>query len=179
MLVTVTSDPDAEWSGARGQITREMVERFVPDLKHGPVMLCGPDPMMTAMRALFVGLGVPDAEIHQEAFISSPPVDTPAPASGDAAPVPLEPGAVANIRFERAGKSAELTSELTVLECAEENGVEIPFECRSGICGQCKTKLISGAVAMEVSDALSPSDRQKGLILACQARAARDLVIDA
>jgi ferredoxin-NADP reductase/DMSO/TMAO reductase YedYZ heme-binding membrane subunit len=179
VLVTVTSDPDTAWSGARGQITRDVVEQFVPDLKRGPVMLCGPDAMMTAMRKLFVAIGVPDAEIHQEAFISTPPVDAPATTIGDSAPTPLEAGAVANIRFERAGKSAELSSELTVLECAEDNGVEIPFECRSGICGQCKTKLISGAVAMEVSDALSASDRQNGLILACQARAARDLVIDA
>jgi len=34
-------------------------------------------------------------------------------------------------------------------------------------------------VTMEVQDALTPGDRAKGLILACQARAARDLVIDA
>jgi ferredoxin len=66
-----------------------------------------------------------------------------------------------------------------VLEVAEECGVAIPFECRSGICGQCKTKLVSGKVAMDVQDALTPSDRAKGLILACQARAARDTVIDA
>jgi len=80
-----------------------------------------------------------------------------------------------------ADKSARYLAEarLTVLEVAEENGITIPFECRSGICGQCKTKLVSGKVAMEVQDALTPADRAKGLILACQARCAKDVVIDA
>jgi ferredoxin-NADP reductase/DMSO/TMAO reductase YedYZ heme-binding membrane subunit len=173
--VTVTSDPDAAWDGARGQITREMIASFVPELKRGPIMLCGPDPMMTAMRAILVGMGVPDAEVHQEAFVSTPPVDE-ASAPADA---PLEPGALANIRFARAGKSVEATSDVTVLECAEDNGVAIPFECRSGICGQCKTKLVSGKVTMEVQSALTKADRDKGLILACQARAAKDVVVDA
>ena len=83
------------------------------------------------------------------------------------------------MRFLRAGKTAELPPGLTVLEAAEEAGVEIAFECRSGICGQCKTKLVSGRVSMEVQDALTPADKAKGLILACQARAAGVVVVDA
>lgn len=193
--ITVSNDPDATWDGARGKVTRELIAGFVPDFTRGPVLLCGPDPMMTAMRELLVGMGIPDAEIHQEAFVS-PPASEPAVASttGNGASASTsaavaasaaiaetspEPGTVANIKFERAGKTGELTSELTVLECAEETGVDIPFECRSGICGQCKTRLIAGKVTMEVQDALTPSDRAKGLILACQARAAHDVVVDA
>ena len=164
---------DVVISTERGHITKEIVEKALPGLNKGPIMLCGPDPMMTAMRKLFVDLGVPDAEIHQEAFISTPPIDASAPVDE-----PLEPGQLANIRFHRAGKTAEQT-ELTVLEAAEECGVALPFECRSGICGQCKTRLVSGKVVMEVQDALTNQDRVKGLILACQARATRDLVIDA
>ena len=88
-------------------------------------------------------------------------------------------GEIASVRFQRAGKLAELPAALTVLEAAEDAGVTIPFECRSGICGQCKTHLISGTVTMEVQDALTPTDRSKRLILACQARAVGDVVVDA
>jgi len=157
-----------------GHITRELVEGFVPGLARGPVMLCGPDPMMTAMRALFVAIGVPDAEIHQEAFISTPPLPPGAPADE-----PKQPGEACAVQFQRAGKTAEATPEVTLLELAEDAGVAIPFECRSGICGQCKTRVISGDVTMEVQDALTAGDRQRGLVLACQARAVRDLVVDA
>jgi len=140
-------------------------------------MLCGPDPMMTAMRKLLVEMGIPDGEIHQEAFLAPPPMSIAEAAAAEE--VALPEGGVANLSFAKSGKTVEATSELTVLEVAEENGITIPFECRSGICGQCKTKLVSGKVAMEVQDALTPADRAKGLILACQARCAKDVVIDA
>lgn len=163
-------------SSERGHVTREMIEAHVPDLASGPIMMCGPGPMMDAMRAILVAKGIPDAEIHQEEFVSPP-----APAPGAPEPVEELPanGATPSVRFERSGKSTEVPGELTVLEAAEECGVAIPFECRSGICGQCKTRLISGKVVMEVQDALTGADRAKGIMLACQARAAQDLVVDA
>jgi glycine betaine catabolism B len=181
--VTLTDDPDHLWDGARGRINAEMVKGFVPDLTHGPVMMCGPEPMMDAARAVFVALGVPDAEITQEEFASPPMSATPAAAESSmsmaaVAAVDVSDGSVPNVSFQREGKTAEL-GDLTILEAAEEAGVSIPFECRSGICGQCKTKLVSGKVTMEVQDALTAADRAKGLILACQAHAVRDVVVDA
>ncbi|HEY5927641.1 MAG TPA: FAD-binding oxidoreductase [Kofleriaceae bacterium] len=171
---TVSADPDTAWDGARGHVTRELLADFVPNLARGPIMLCGPDAMMTAMRALLVGSGIPDAEIHQEAFVSPP-----MPKEGEPEPIEEVPEGARTLAFQRAGKQVQLTNGLTVLEAAEECGVEIPFECRSGICGQCKTRLISGRVAMEVQDALTSADKTKGLILACQAVCTKDAVIDA
>lgn len=165
-------------SSQRGHITREIIEAHVPGLKSGPIMMCGPGPMMVAMRALLVEMGIPDGEIREEEFVSPP-----APAPGEPEPaeeeLPAANGVAPNVHFERSGKSTEVPRELTVLEAAEECGVAIPFECRSGICGQCKTRLLSGRVVMEVQDALTGADRAKGIVLACQARAAQDLVVDA
>lgn len=165
-------------SSQRGHVTREIIEAHIPDLKGGPIMMCGPGPMMVAMRALLIEMGIPDAEIHEEEFVSPP---TPAPGEPEPAEeeLPAANGVAPNVLFERSGKSTEVPRELTVLEAAEECGVEIPFECRSGICGQCKTRIISGKVVMEVQDALTGADRAKGIVLACQARAAQDLVVDA
>ncbi len=165
-------------SSQRGHITREMIERHVPGLTGGPIMMCGPGPMMRAMRALLVDMGIPDGQILEEEFVSPP---APAPGEPDPAEqeLPAANGVAPSVLFERSGKSTEVPRELTVLEAAEECGVEIPFECRSGICGQCKTRLISGKVVMEVQDALTGADRAKGIVLACQARAAQDLVVDA
>ena len=186
--VTLTGDPDSAWDGARGQISRAMLEDFVPGLTRGPILLCGPEPMMTAMRRLLVDqLGIPDAEVLEEAFVSPPAVAPVAAGAGEAVLAALEEpvaaelreGDVATVRFQRTGKSADAAAALTVLEAAEDAGVAIPFECRSGICGQCKTRLISGIVTMDVEDALTPADRAKRLILACQAHAVGDVVVDA
>jgi ferredoxin len=180
----VTRDPrpagvDPRGLVAHGQITAETIATFVPDLRSGPVLLCGPAPMMTAMRETLIGLGVADADILQEAFVSRPEVIDEG-AAGDAAAteVPLPDGETA-IVFRRAGRTVDAPAGQTVLEAAEDAGVAIPFECRAGICGQCKTPLVSGQVAMEVQDALSAADRARGLILACQARALQPIEIDA
>lgn len=190
--VTITGEPGGDpggiWDGTRGQISRAMIEGFVPELSRGPILVCGPDAMMTAVRRVLVDqIGVPDAEVLQEAFVSPPSAADDAGASSVAdreaadrlSGVDVVDGAPARVRFQRAGKLAELTAESTVLEAAEDAGVAIPFECRSGICGQCKTRLISGKITMTVEDALTPADRSKQLILACQARAIGDIVIDA
>jgi ferredoxin-NADP reductase len=177
VLITITNDADNEWHGARGQVSREMLAAFIPNFTSGPVMLCGPDKMMTAMRQLLVGMGIPDAEIHQEAFISPKAVE-PAAAT-DAAVDVIDESVERSVHFKQADKRVSVTNGLTVLECAEDAGVDIPNECRSGICGQCKTRLVAGRVLMEVQDALTNADRAKGLILACQARPVRDVEIDA
>jgi ferredoxin len=66
----------------------------------------------------------------------------------------------------------------TVLDAAESIGVPIDFQCRSGICGTCRCKLLSGSVMMAARDALSDADEAEGYILACQARATEDLIVD-
>ncbi len=163
-------------SSERGHLDRAALERLLPGLAGGPIMMCGPGPMMTALRGALVAMGVPDAEIHEEEFISPP---APPPGEPEPAEELPEGGVTPSVRFERSAKATEIPPELTVLEAAEECGVSIPFECRSGICGQCKTRVLSGRVVMEVQDALTSADRAGGLVLACQARAAHDLVVDA
>lgn len=166
-------------SSTDGRITKDIIQGFVPGLKTGPVMLCGPDPMMTAMRKILVEeIGVPDGEVMQEAFVSPLQVVEQASGTTDAA-MPAPSDGPTQVKFRKSDKDAELASDLTILECAEECGIAIPFECRSGICGQCKTPLVSGKVTMDVQDALTAADRKKGLILACQAKAAADIVVDA
>ena len=83
------------------------------------------------------------------------------------------------VRFERSRQTVMAPATRSVLEMAEDAGVSIPFECRAGVCGQCKTKLLRGRVVMESEDALGGGEKARGFILACQARALGDLVLDA
>jgi ferredoxin-NADP reductase/DMSO/TMAO reductase YedYZ heme-binding membrane subunit len=178
------------WKEARGTITKDLLTSFVPRLTDAPVYLCGPDGMMTAMRTLLLDLGVADASIRTEAFVSPPAAaDSGSPDSSvGAAPdqisaidevgMPSE-GEGAFVRFQRSGQVAALPSDKTILETAEATGVEIPFECRSGICGQCKTRLLAGRVTMETEDALSVGEKARGFILTCQARSTGNVTIDA
>src|SRR5262249_57958169 len=55
----------------------------------------------------------------------------------------------ATLTFARSGKSLPISARQTVLEAAEDLGVSINYDCRSGICGQCKIKILAGHVTME------------------------------
>ena len=83
------------------------------------------------------------------------------------------------MRFSSSDKSAPLPEDRTVLEVADDVGVEIDNSCRTGVCGLCKVKLLSGKVNMEVDEALSAEEKGDGLILACQAKSEGDVEVDA
>jgi ferredoxin len=72
-----------------------------------------------------------------------------------------------------------ISARKTVLEAAEDLGVSINYDCRAGICGQCKTKLLAGHVTLDTEDALTPVDRTNNLILRCQARCIDQVAVEA
>lgn len=67
----------------------------------------------------------------------------------------------------------------SILELAEENGIDIQYECRQGFCGTCKVKLLSGKVDMETEDGLEDNDKREGFILTCVAVPRSDIVLEA
>lgn len=60
----------------------------------------------------------------------------------------------------------------TILDTALRQGVPYPHSCRSGECGTCKTRLVSGEVEHDpyLKEALSDVERDEGFVLACRAR---------
>jgi ferredoxin-NADP reductase len=187
-LVLVDSrTPGTSWLGPEGRLTRELIQNEVPNIGTRRIHLCGPPAMMTAMKELLADLGVPDAQIRSEAFSPASLPSQPLP-PGDAEPakpvtparsIPLEV-APATVTFSVAGVAAALSDNQTVLEAAEGAGVDIPYSCRSGICGVCVVKLTQGKVTMAVEDGLDPADKAQGYVLACQAKSAGgNIVIEA
>jgi CDP-4-dehydro-6-deoxyglucose reductase len=66
----------------------------------------------------------------------------------------------------------------SVLSAALHAGINLPSDCRQGVCGTCRIRLLEGRVAYdEPPMALMPEDEAAGFALACQAHAASDLVI--
>lgn len=186
VLATMTRSEGTDWMGPEGQITKELLQAAVPDLAKRRIHVCGPPPMMAAMKQALAALGVSADRIHTEAFgpaslpagklPPAPPTPAEAARFGAATPAVVKPTEVViapapnTVIFTTSGKSAALPADKTVLEAAESVGVEILWSCRVGICGTCKVKLRQGSVSMEVEDGLEPEDKSAGLILACQAK---------
>jgi len=83
------------------------------------------------------------------------------------------------IEFKKSGKTFEWDESLgNLLEISEAKGIEIESNCRIGVCGSCKVKLISGKVVMDTEAALEEGDREQNMILPCVATPQTDLIIE-
>jgi len=84
-----------------------------------------------------------------------------------------------SVTIEQAGKPIVVEIGQTILEAAIGQGVPYPHGCRSGNCGACKSRLISGAVELSPYSefALTAEEREMGLILACRAVPWEDAVV--
>jgi ferredoxin-NADP reductase len=169
-LVLILSRPDAESSGARGHISRELIAANAPKLDKTDVFLCGPPAFSQTALEILSSLGADPGRIHRESFVVKPP-----------------PTAVANlphtsgttIEFVRSARQCAYSPGESLLEVAERNGIRIPFSCRQGQCGTCVTRLLEGEVTMDCEEGLGTTQKADGDILMCVGRAKGNIRLDA
>jgi len=174
LTITATYADLSTWPYTTGHLTKELLVQSVPEIASCRLHLCGPPPMMDAVKGMLAELGVSAEQIRTETFIGKERPQAPPVVFDGAAPAKL-----AVVTFARSHKTAVLPPNKTILEASEDVGVNIDYSCRVGTCGTCKVKLLSGAVTMEVEDALDPAEKTQNLILACQAKATGDVAVDA
>ncbi len=84
------------------------------------------------------------------------------------------------IKFQTSDKILKWDDRFeSILELAEENGIDIEYECRQGFCGTCKVKLLAGEVDMETEDGLEDEEIRNGFILTCVSVPKSDIVLEA
>jgi len=174
LVVTLSGATEDIKGFHRGRITKEFIADSVPKIAGRRVHLCGSPPMAEAVKEMLTELGVQSSEIKFEAFGT---VNRKPGAHEKEEPVPQEEAP--RVTFSLSDRSGPLAAGWTILEAAEAIGVDIDNACRSGTCGSCKVELKSGSVTMEVEDALSPEEKDVGMILGCQAKSDADVIVEA
>lgn len=177
--ITLSRAEGTDWTGHQGRISAEFLAKHVPNLAARTVYLCGPATMMAPTIQLLRDLGMPADKIKSEEFIAAKRAETVASTATEGRFVALDNSAEPTLTFSRSGKAVALEGNKCLLEIAEEAGVTIDYECRSGICGRCKTRLLSGNVTMETQDALDEDEKSKNVILMCQAKATASVTVEA
>ncbi|WP_269931257.1 2Fe-2S iron-sulfur cluster-binding protein [Aminobacter sp. HY435] len=78
------------------------------------------------------------------------------------------------------GRRIQVGDSKTILQAALDAGIAYPHSCRSGRCGACKSRLISGHVELGKHSpfALSEQERADGFILACRAVPSDDVAVE-
>ena len=77
-----------------------------------------------------------------------------------------------DVTIGNTGQTIACEAEQTILHAAVKAGIDYPYACASGNCGQCVSLLTEGSVDMlQRGDAcLSPAQVAAGQVLACRAR---------
>ena len=163
---------ERSWPGFSGRISKELLHLAVPDIAERVVMCCGPAPFMWAAKSIAGELGVPAQNYHEESFDAAVIEEAPAPT-----PEAVE-ARTFNVQFSKQNKSVEVRADQTVLSCAKKAGVRMPSSCANGICGTCKSKLVSGSVDMNHDGGIRQREIDAGFFLPCCSKPLSNLVVE-
>jgi ferredoxin-NADP reductase len=171
VATTITNPDGTGWSGPTGFIDARFIQANVPNVALHQALICGPTPMMDAVRASLADLGVPAKQVRTESFGTDKRDPT--------TKVDRAAKVVAKVSFLGSGATAVAREGMSLLDVADEADVFIDSACRSGSCGTCLVRLKSGEVRMAMEDSLSGSEKEDGYILACQAEPLGDVELEA
>jgi len=87
--------------------------------------VCGPTGFTDLVRDTAAGIGWPESHVHSEEFLAP------------------SPGAPFEVRLCKSDKTITVGEHESLLEAMEREGVDAPFLCRGGSCGQCETDVIN------------------------------------
>jgi ferredoxin-NADP reductase/MOSC domain-containing protein YiiM len=166
-----------DFDGA-GHLSRSTFEQMGIPIA-ADVYICGPARFMADMKEVLAALGVGPERIHVELFNGSESMmpgvvgaitRPPHPPAREAATGEL-------VSFARSGIAAhwDPTAYDSLLELAEACDVPVRWSCRTGVCHNCETGLVSGAVEYGPEPLDKPA---AGNLLVCCSQPICDVVID-
>ena len=163
---------------ATGRLSQQILSE-VGVSRDADVYLCGPAPFMADMKKALAALEIAPERIHAETFNGGESLN---PGIVDSQKrTPHRPINEANtgplVSFARSGIAAHWNGSTyqSILELAEACDVPVRWSCRTGVCHNCESGLVSGSISYD-PDPLDPPAR--GNVLICCCRPQDDVVID-
>jgi glycine betaine catabolism B len=170
ILLPERLDGRPEFPGLVGRISRDFIAAAVPDVAERLAMCCGPAPFMKSARAICRELGTAPERYLEESFE--------APAIADEF-IAIDAALVSfNVTFAKQARTIAVSAGQSVLAAARKSGVRLPSSCANGICGTCKSKLVSGVVDMKHGGGIRQREIDAGMFLPCCSTPLSDLVVD-
>lgn len=136
--------------------------------------ICGPGEMIDVVEEFLLEKGVDKNKIKFERFTASKK-------KKDSEPVETkQEEIISNITVIMDGDEFEyqLSSKgESILDSAMNEGADVPFSCKGGVCCTCKAKVMEGKAIMTENYALSEDEVSEGFILTCKSHPASENII--
>jgi ring-1,2-phenylacetyl-CoA epoxidase subunit PaaE len=121
--------------------------------------ICGPEAYMRFCTFILHGHHIPRENIKKEIFHTARPASRIEPPDKSAYTVSILKGSDEY--------NVEVQYPTTILQAARKQGINIPYSCEVGRCGNCMATCTSGKVWMSYNEVLTDRELAKGLILTC------------
>lgn len=164
-----------------GRIDREkcdqLFERWIDPSTIDVAYICGPRSMMEGVSESLQSHHIDKSRIKMELFSAGLPQ---APRRHNASDEERAPQCEVTVIQDGHRRKFQVSrNQQTVLDSALEQGIELPYACKGGVCSTCRCKLTQGEVEMGTQYALEDYEIARGFILPCQSYALTDeLVLD-
>ena len=174
-------DGESNWTMPIGYLNIDALNNIAPDYLKREVFTCGPAPYMAAVRNMLKNAGFDMQHYHEESFSFDE-----LPASGQSETKTIATNVSVTgldassykVEFTKSGSSIQCASDQFVLDAGVAAGMRLPSSCRKGLCGTCKSKLISGKVDMKHGGGIRQREIDQGFFLPCCSKPLADLVVE-
>ncbi|ABI60973.1 2Fe-2S iron-sulfur cluster-binding protein [Granulibacter bethesdensis] len=164
------------WNGYRGRLNTALLTRIAPDFMEREVFVCGPAPFMAAAKTILAEAGFDMRRHHEESFDFGILAQEEPEAAAEAEAVAASGGF--SITFSKSDRQIDCDPDTTVLQAGRRAGLKLPASCSKGVCGTCKSKLVSGRVEMKHNGGIRQKEVDQGMFLPCCSRPLTDLVVE-
>jgi len=132
--------------------------------------------MIFTIKEWLILKGIDEKKIHFELFNTSISNQTKKQTQN----VVAANDAVSHVTIQLDGRSFDFNlpfNSASILDAALQQGADLPYACKGGVCTTCKAKLLEGKVDMDVNYGLEPEEVAEGFILTCQSHPGTEKVI--
>lgn len=173
-LFHILSREAVEFPFLQGHIDAAKVDfflkHFIPAADIDEAFVCGPAPLIEAVRTALSNAGLDRKQLHFELF-ASPQLQADSAAKRSAEK--HTDGFAAAVTVMLDGVATHFTmgaNDESILDAAMRHGADVPYACKGGVCATCRAHLSQGEVEMEVNYSLEHDELERGFILTCQSR---------
>ena len=174
-----TQDIDLFNGRLDGDKVRELMKVWFDPSSVDVAFVCGPQDMSEQVIAALQENGLEKSQIKFELF-GAPKGPRALRTGEDARKAPGKEQCELTIIQDGITRSLTIDkNSASVLDSALQQGLELPYSCKGGVCSTCRCKVVEGEVDMDANFALEDYEVARGFVLSCQSFPVSDrLVID-
>ncbi len=133
------------------------------------LFICGPESVVNSVSDYLLANKTESEKIHYELFYTGKLKQVEKKNKSDRKKKYGDHTSRVSLKISGRKSTLEIsTAGVSILDVAVDNGIDLPFSCKGGVCATCKARVVFGEVEMDNNHSLTKEEIEEGMILTCQ-----------